>query len=135
MEAFYHCLDGLKLRCAPLELLSSPIEFLEATGTTRERSAGHRSVIGRGLPLGRLTCCNAVILGRDIADQLSVRVGDAVTLLVPMAGSSGLPEPRLRQFKVGGSFSAGLVDHDNTLVLADIDDVRGFAPWRRREYA
>ena len=28
---------------------------------------------------------NAVILERDIADQLSVRVGDAVTLLVPMA--------------------------------------------------
>jgi lipoprotein-releasing system permease protein len=71
---------------------------------------------------------NAVILGRDIADQLNVRVGDGVTLLVPMAGSSGLPEPRLRQFKVGGIFSAGLEDHDNMLVLADIDDVRAFAP-------
>jgi lipoprotein-releasing system permease protein len=71
---------------------------------------------------------NAVILGRDIADQLSVRVGDAVTLLVPMAAGDGLPEPRLRQFTVGGIFAAGLEDHDNTLVLADIDDVRAFAP-------
>jgi lipoprotein-releasing system permease protein len=71
---------------------------------------------------------NAVILGADIADQLSVRVGDTVTLLVPMASSNELPEPRLRQFKVGGIFSAGLIDHDNTLVLADIDDIRAFAP-------
>ena len=71
---------------------------------------------------------NALILGRDIADQLVVQVGDAVTLLVPMASSDGLPEPRLRQFTVRAIFSAGLEDHDNTLALADIDDVRAFAP-------
>jgi lipoprotein-releasing system permease protein len=71
---------------------------------------------------------NALILGRDIADQLSVRVGDAVTLLVPIPSSDTMPQTRLRQFTVGGVFSAGLEDHDNTLVFADIDDVRAFAP-------
>jgi len=71
---------------------------------------------------------NAVILGRDIADQFGVRVGDPVTLLVPMASASGTPEPRLRQFTVGGVFEAGLEDHDNTLILAQLDDVRAFAP-------
>jgi lipoprotein-releasing system permease protein len=71
---------------------------------------------------------NAVILGRDIADQLGVRVGDQVTLLVPTASANGTPEPRLREFTVGGVFQAGLEDHDNTLVLAHIDDVRAFAP-------
>ena len=71
---------------------------------------------------------NAVILGRDIADQLAVRVGDRVTLLVPMTAADGMPEPRLREFSVGGVFAAGLEDHDNTLVMAHIDDVRAFVP-------
>jgi lipoprotein-releasing system permease protein len=71
---------------------------------------------------------DAVILGRDIADQLGVRVGDHVTLLVPMAAADGMPEPRLRDFSVGGVFAAGLEDHDNSLVMAQIDDVRAFAP-------
>jgi lipoprotein-releasing system permease protein len=71
---------------------------------------------------------NAVILGRDIADQLGVRVGDRITLLVPTAAANGTPEPRLREFTVGAVFQAGLEDHDNTLILAQIDDVRAFAP-------
>jgi len=71
---------------------------------------------------------NAVILGRDIADQLGVMTGDHVTLLVPMPGENGIPEPRLRDFTVGGIFQAGLEDHDDTLVLAQIDDLRAFAP-------
>ncbi|HEY3730928.1 MAG TPA: lipoprotein-releasing ABC transporter permease subunit [Steroidobacteraceae bacterium] len=71
---------------------------------------------------------NAVILGRDIADQLAVKVGDHVTLLVPMSSAGGNPEPRLREFSVGGVFEAGLEDHDNTLILADLADVRAFAP-------
>jgi lipoprotein-releasing system permease protein len=71
---------------------------------------------------------NAVILGRDIADQLGVHGGDHVTLLVPMAAADGMPEPRLREFTVAGVFAAGLEDHDNTLALANIDDVRAFAP-------
>jgi lipoprotein-releasing system permease protein len=71
---------------------------------------------------------NAVVLGRDIADQLGVRVGDPVTLLVPMASANGTPEPRLREFTVGGVFQAGLEDHDNTLILAQLADVRAFAP-------
>jgi len=54
-----------------------------------------------------------------------------MTLLVPMASASGLPEPRLRQFTVGAVFQAGLEDLDNSLILAQIADVRAFAPRAR----
>lgn len=74
---------------------------------------------------------NAVLVGRDIADQLGLRVGDPITLLVPTATAGGLPEPRLRQFTVGGIYQAGLEEFDNSLILAQIDDVRAFAPEAR----
>jgi lipoprotein-releasing system permease protein len=71
---------------------------------------------------------NALILGRDIASQLGVRSGDRVTVLVPMSNPDGMPEPRLREFTVGGVFAAGLEDHDNSLALAQIEDARALAP-------
>ncbi|HEX4377661.1 MAG TPA: lipoprotein-releasing ABC transporter permease subunit, partial [Steroidobacteraceae bacterium] len=71
---------------------------------------------------------NAVILERDVAAQLDVKVGDHVTLLVPMADADGMPEPRLREFTVGGVFAAGLGDFENSLVLCQIEDARALAP-------
>jgi lipoprotein-releasing system permease protein len=71
---------------------------------------------------------NAVLLGRDIADELGVRLGDAVTLLIPMASAHAMPEPKLREFTVGGVFEADLEDEDTMLILANLTDVRAFAP-------
>jgi lipoprotein-releasing system permease protein len=71
---------------------------------------------------------NAVLVGRDIADQLGLRLGDTVTLLVPMVADGDLPEPRMRDFTVRGIYQAGLQEFDNSLLLARIGDVRAFAP-------
>ncbi len=71
---------------------------------------------------------NRLIMGEALAEQLGVTVGDAVTLLVPIASADAPPEPRLRVYTVAGLFSAGIEDHDATLALASIDDVRAFAP-------
>ncbi len=69
-----------------------------------------------------------LILGEALAEQLGVMVGDPVTLLVPVASATAPPEPRLRVFTVAGMFSAGIQDHDASLALAAIEDVRAFAP-------
>ena len=71
---------------------------------------------------------NRLIMGDALAEQLGVTVGDAVTLLVPIASADAPPEPRLRVYTVAGIFSAGIQDHDATLALAVLDDVRAFAP-------
>jgi lipoprotein-releasing system permease protein len=71
---------------------------------------------------------NAVLLGRDVADELGVTVGDRITLFVPISDAGDVPVPRLRDFAVGGIFEAGLSDHDSTLVLAHRADVLAFAP-------
>ncbi|MFT3905721.1 MAG: lipoprotein-releasing ABC transporter permease subunit [Steroidobacteraceae bacterium] len=74
---------------------------------------------------------NAVLVGNDLAQQLGVGAGDRISLLVPVVGADGSPAPRLREFTVGGIFEAGLSDHDASLVLADLDDVRSFVPEAR----
>ncbi len=71
---------------------------------------------------------NRLILGEALADQLGVAVGDSISLLVPIATADAPPEPRLRMFSVAGVFSAGIQDHDSTLALATLADVRAFAP-------
>src|SRR5258706_8919086 len=71
---------------------------------------------------------NRLILGEVLAEQLGATVGDAITLLVPIASESAAPEPRLRVFIVAGMFAAGIQDHDETLALAALADVQAFAP-------
>ena len=61
-----------------------------------------------------------LVLGRLVAEQLGVVVGDAVTLLVPQLAAGGVPQARLREFEVTGVFEAGIQDHDGTLAFASL---------------
>src|SRR5579872_7052865 len=69
-----------------------------------------------------------VIIGEDIAEELGLGAGDSITLLIPTVSADGVPAPRLRQFKVAGVFGVGLSDEDDTLVFANIEDVRALGP-------
>lgn len=68
-----------------------------------------------------------VVVGSVIAQQLSLVVGDRITLLVPGVSVEGAPNPRLREFTVGGVFEIGLQDHDAVLVMAPLEDVLAIA--------
>jgi lipoprotein-releasing system permease protein len=68
-----------------------------------------------------------VILGAVVSQRLAAGVGDTITLLVPSISADGTPTPRLREFEVAGIFEVGLQDHDGTLVLAHLEDVRALA--------
>jgi lipoprotein-releasing system permease protein len=69
-----------------------------------------------------------VIVGAVIAERLGLSAGDSLTLLVPTVTAGGAPSPKLQQFTVAGVFEVGLQDHDATLVLSDLEDVRTLAP-------
>ncbi len=66
-------------------------------------------------------------LGRALAAQLQVGVGDDVTVLLLRAGAGGELVPRIGAFTVAGLFEVGLADQDSTMAFASIDDVAGFA--------
>jgi len=64
-----------------------------------------------------------MVLGRVLAADLAVRLGDTVTVLLPRADSSGNLVPEIGAFRVSGIFEIGLADHDATLALVPLGDL------------
>jgi len=64
-----------------------------------------------------------VAIGRELADQLLLSVGDKLTLIAPQgtATPAGLV-PRLRQLTVVAVFRAGHYEYDSNLLLMNIED-------------
>jgi len=69
---------------------------------------------------------NRIVLGRMLAYQLEVGVGDTVTVMTPGGGRAGAADgaivPVLREFKVSGIFEVGLQEHDSVLALVNLQD-------------
>jgi lipoprotein-releasing system permease protein len=70
---------------------------------------------------------NGIVLGRMLAYQLQVAMGDQVTVMIPgnAASASGGGDaivPRLRDFQVVGIFEVGLQEHDSVLALVNLED-------------
>jgi lipoprotein-releasing system permease protein len=63
-----------------------------------------------------------IILGRLLAFDLGVRLGDGVVLLIPRPTGDGSLEPRLERFVLRGVFEAGLQEHDSLLALMNARD-------------
>jgi len=64
----------------------------------------------------------SIILGRLLALNLGVRIGDGVVLLIPRPVGDGTLEPVLERFVLRGVFEAGLQDHDSILALVNARD-------------
>lgn len=91
------------------------------------------SEIGNFMRSGNLSDLEAgsqrIILGRLLALNLGVGVGNRVNLLVPQI-KNGRPTAQLRSFLVSGIFVAGVQNHDAGLALIHLEDaseLRGFA--------
>ncbi|OGV28084.1 MAG: ABC transporter [Legionellales bacterium RIFCSPHIGHO2_12_FULL_35_11] len=67
-----------------------------------------------------------IILGRSLADNLGVMVGDKITIMIPRATITlaGM-EPRFKRFTVSGIFSAGSgFNFDNKLAFVNLHDAQ-----------
>lgn len=64
----------------------------------------------------------SIVVGRLLAAELGLRIGDGVVLLIPKSAGDGTLTPVLERFVVRGVFEAGLQDHDARLVLVHADD-------------
>ena len=64
----------------------------------------------------------SIVLGRFLALELGVRIGDGVVLLIPRPAGDGTLESVLERFIVRGVFDAGVQDHDSKLALVHMND-------------
>jgi len=86
----------------------------DVSGTTIQFVEGNLGVLAPG--------SKSIVLGRILAMDLSIRIGDGVVLLIPKATGDGTLRPVLERFVVRGVFEAGLQDHDAKLALVHADD-------------
>ncbi|OZI19295.1 lipoprotein-releasing system transmembrane subunit LolC [Bordetella genomosp. 9] len=91
------------------------------------QTEGHVSDIPRQMVAGKLDDLKpgsfGVVLGRDLASDLGLQVGDTVLLLAPQASISPAGfAPRMRQFTVVGVFSSGHYEYDSSLAFVDDED-------------
>lgn len=91
-----------------------PVVEAEVSGATMNLVAGSLAAL---LPNER-----GIILGRGLALDLGVRVGDDVVMLIPRPSPGGDLEPVLEGFVVRGVFDAGVQEHDSALALIHIEE-------------
>lgn len=132
-----------KLRATPSVTGASPFIEVEALAVRkpdmlpvrlRGIEPAHEAEVGKirgAIVEGRLEDLlpgtDRAIVGRGIAAQLGIGLGDSITLLVPTTNADGVPEPRLREFSVVGVFDATVQDYD-ALLITSLDDVRALLP-------
>lgn len=69
-----------------------------------------------------------IVIGRELARQLRVFVGDPVTVVSPIAGELGPmgPQPKSMQFRVAGVFYSGMYEYDSKFVYIDLERAQAF---------
>ena len=85
--------------------------------------------IGRHMRAGRLEALRAgefgIVLGAELARALGVLPGDKVALIAPQGQVTPAGViPRLKQFKVVGTFEVGMYEYDSGLALVHLEDAQ-----------
>ena len=64
-----------------------------------------------------------IVLGRELAFSLGLRLGDKVAVIAPQGTVTPAGVlPRMRQFTVSGVFESGHYEYDSTLAFIDLED-------------
>jgi lipoprotein-releasing system permease protein len=69
-----------------------------------------------------------ILLGRELATQLRVVVGDRVNVVSPLSGELGPqgPMPKDRSFRVAGIFHSGMYEYDSKFVYITLEEAQTF---------
>jgi lipoprotein-releasing system permease protein len=69
-----------------------------------------------------------ILLGKELASALRVRVGDRVNVVSPLGGELGPqgPMPKSRPFRVAGIFYSGMFEYDSKFVYIHLKEAQEF---------
>jgi lipoprotein-releasing system permease protein len=69
----------------------------------------------------------AVVLGKSLAADLDVVMGDTVTLISPTSFGAAADVPRLKRFVVGGLLHSGMAEYDASLLFVNLTKASALA--------
>jgi lipoprotein-releasing system permease protein len=87
------------------------------------------SIDSLGAPVGEGEL-PAIIVGKELAYKLKAKMGDTITIVVPLSNidfdtfSATQSAPRTRKFKVGGIFYSGFDEYDRRLVYTSLAETQ-----------
>lgn len=88
---------------------------------------GQRHVVPLAEGRGRTVELPGIIVGRELARQLHVGIGDPVSVISPVARPTAVGlVPRIRRFVVVGVFDSGMSEYDSSLVYVDLGEAQRF---------
>ncbi len=72
----------------------------------------------------RTVALPGAIVGKGLASDLGLEIGDPLTIVSPASLGAGASAPRLRRFVIGGFFYSGMYEFDSSLILVNLADAR-----------
>src|SRR3974390_2365820 len=68
-----------------------------------------------------------VAVGRRLADQLSLRAGDSITLVAPRGAVTPMgTTPRIKSYKIAAVFEVGMSEYDSALVFMPLPEAQAY---------
>jgi lipoprotein-releasing system permease protein len=93
----------------------------------RHMIQGSVDILGKPVPMGQLP---PIIIGKELAHKLKAKVGDDVTVVVPLANidfdtwRAKSTAPRTRKFRVAGVFYSGFDEYDRRLMYTSLRETQ-----------
>jgi len=105
---------------------------IDATSAMRVLNIGRKMVAGQLTDLDKPFEVPAIVLGRDMARQLQVGLGDRVRLISPNGPLSPMGVlPKIRTCVVAGIFETGMFEYDSTIGYINLDTARSLTDLRQ----
>jgi lipoprotein-releasing system permease protein len=96
----------------------------------RENDLKQLPAIGPNIKFGSLEGFDAgqgIVIGKRLADQLSVRAGDNVTLVSPRGSVTPMgTTPRIKTYKVAAIFEIGMSEYDSVFVFMPLAEAQAY---------
>src|SRR6478672_11791907 len=127
-------IDGIRLAVPIVEgqaLASSPFNAagVLVRGIRGDDLAGLTS-IAKNIKQGTLEGFDqgqGVVIGRRLADQLTLRAGDNITLVAPRGAVTPMgTTPRIKVYKVAAVFEIGMSEYDNAMVFMPLKEAQAY---------
>ena len=115
--------DGQAMLVGPAEIRGVQLRGVDPTSELKTSALG--SLMVEGSLEALLPGAFGIVIGKTLAEQLHVTVGDSVIMLVAQGiiTPAGVV-PRMRRFRVTGVFYAGMYEFDRALVFIHVADAQ-----------